>query len=183
MKTPLLVTIALAAGLAAQPPQSGGRHRFGGAPPADGAGRTIDYAALKQTLALTDDQVDKLRQAQKASRTALEPLARQMGEKQRALHQAMGAGTSGQTGSTQLAEIESLRKQIETVRAANRTQAAGLLNPAQKQKLQALQDAAKLMPSVHQAAMLDLIEQPAGGGPGRAAFGSRGPRGPQRPPQ
>lgn len=182
MKTPLLVTIALAAGLAAQPPQGGGRHRFGGAPPADGAGRTIDYAALKQTLALTDDQVDKLRQAQKASRTALEPLARQMGEKQRALHQAMGAGTSGQTGSTQLAEIESLRKQIETVRAANRTQAAGLLNPAQKQKLQALQDAAKLMPSVHQATMLDLIEQPAGG-PGRAAFGARGPRGPQRPTQ
>ena len=181
MKTALLLTLTLVGGLAAQPRQGPGpgRHRMGGGPPADGAARTADFAALKQTLGLADDQVDKLRQLQKLNREALAPLAKQMGDKQRALHQAMRDGTTGQAGSTQLAEIEALRKQIATAQAANRTQSAALLNAAQKQKLQALQDAAKLMPSVHEAAMLDLVERPAGAGPGGAGRMMMG-RGPGR---
>ena len=174
MKTATLLTLALAAGLSAQSGEGRGpgRHRAGEGPAVAGAARTVDVAALKQTLGLTDDQIDKLRQLQKANREALAPLAKQMADKQRTLHQAMREGTSGQTGSTQLAEIETLRKQLATARAANRTQTVGLLNAAQKQKLQALQDAAKLMPSVREAAMLDLLEPPAGAG------GAGGPGGP-----
>jgi LTXXQ motif family protein len=171
MKTTWLMTLALAAGLAAQPPEGRGpgRHRFGAGAPPEGEARVMNYTALKETLALSDDQVDKLRQLQKSQRTALAPLAKQMGEKQRALHQAMRDGSTAESGKAALAEIETLRKQMSTARAANRTQAVALLNPAQKQKLQALQDAAKLMRSVHEAAMLDLVEAPAGGpagGPG-----------------
>lgn len=157
MKT-WLMTLTLAAGLMAQPPEGRGpgrQHRGGAAP----------VSALKQTLGLTDDQVDKLRQLQKSQRTAMEPLAKQMAEKQRALHQAMREGTAEQAGKTALAEIETVRKQMATARAANRTQAVALLNPAQKQKLQALEEAAKLMASVREAAMLDLVEAPMGGPP------------------
>ena len=118
--------------------------------------------ALAQYLNLTPEQV-----------TQIKGLAKQQGEQSRQLHQQLrgnreslrgmmhSSGAVDQAKAGQLmAETKGLAEKGRSARKELGEKTLAVLTPEQKQKLAALQDAAKLMPSVGAAMRLGLIEAP-----------------------
>ncbi len=165
----LPITLLLACSLMAQQPQRERMMRQQGTP---------SVAALKDAIGLTDAQVQQLIQARKDRNTAARPLLTQIAEKQRTLRETLNAGgaSAGTVGQLQL-DIAALRKQLQDLEKQSVGQARALLSASQLTKLKAVEDAAKLMPAVREAAGLNLIEG-LGAGPG--PMGLRGPAGMMR---
>ena len=157
MKTTVLALTALAAAAWSQPAQ----------PP---------ITELQNYLSLTDSQVQALQTIQTQLRTSTASLRQQIAQKEQTLRTDLSAGNSSAVTLGQLLlDIQTLQKQITQAQTASQTQAAAVLNAAQKTKLQTVVDASKLQPQIRQAEMLDLIVPPQGAvGPGMGPMGGRG---------
>jgi hypothetical protein len=137
-------------------------------PPPDGP----QTDQVKAYLVLSDQQLKDLGSIQDSFRAAAEPLMQQIGEKARALRQALRQNPVDSALVTQLkADIASLQAQESSLRATYRAQAQSILIDQQKTSLASLQQALDLMPAALQATALNLLDAPQGfpGGP-------RGPR-------
>jgi len=145
------------------------------------------FTELKAYLGLTDSQIQTIQQTRQTVLQANAALRDQAAAKQDALRKLLDAGSTDAAAIGRLVlESEALHKQIRTSMTALQTQLVNALTADQKTKLKALEDAAKLAPSIQQANMLGLLQPPAdrgaigpgvrgAGGPG---FGSRGGRAP-----
>ena len=149
-----LVSIALAASVVfAQAP--GGPHQHG-------------MCAAKMTqvqtyLNLTDAQVSSLQQLRQSEMAALKPIFQQIGPMRQSLQaQKESSGADATAVGKLVLGIQALEQQAAPIRASFQQQALGVLTPAQKTQLAALQSAAALMPTVHQAAALNLLTPPEG---------------------
>ena len=163
---------ALAVAFAQGPGMGPGPRAAAGQPPAN---------ALKTYLSLTDAQVQSFKQIAQQTRTTVQPLMQQISTKSKALQDLRRQGSSDTTALGNLVvEIDGLHKQVADARASALTQVQALLTADQKTKLTALEAAAQLMPAIHEAAALGLIQAPAGGGGmgGRMGMGPMGMGGP-----
>jgi Spy/CpxP family protein refolding chaperone len=166
MKSKLILTLAFAAGAAFA--QSG--------PPAP----KLD--AVKTYLGLTDAQVTSIEAIRTSNRSAREAIFTQMRTDQKALRTALQGGNSdASTLGGYLTDIEAQKKKLTDLNASERAQALAILTDAQKVKVAALQAAAELQPTIHQASFLGLLTPPANGGDmmpfGRHGGGPGGPLG------
>jgi len=161
----LMIIIALAASaLCAQGP---GRRMHGMSAHA----KTTE---VQSYLNLTDAQIASLQQLRQSERAALEPIYQQMGP----LHENLR--TQSQSGNADAAavgklvlSIQSLEQQAAPIRSSFQQQALAVLTADQKTKLAALQSAAALMPTIHEATALNLLTPPKRSeGPGE--FGPEG---------
>jgi Spy/CpxP family protein refolding chaperone len=146
--------------------------------------------ALKQFLELSDQQVEELKAARKDFfANEVRPTMEQIREKRLALREEMQRESPNAAIVGQLqVEIAELGNQIKEKQAGQAEQLRGMLTDTQRTKLAELEQAASLLPAMHQARALSLLEAPEGGpgagmGPGMGPFGGRGgfgrgPRGP-----
>jgi Spy/CpxP family protein refolding chaperone len=180
MKRTLIASAVFAAVALAQPPMGPGQGPGQGFGPAQTA--TPNITDIKAYLTLTDTQITGIQAVQKQLQTAVQNLQTQIQTKQTALDTAMaGANPDALTVGKLLVDIANLHKQVQTQAGTFRDQAINLLTAAQKTKLTALNEAAKLQPAIHQAIGLLLLAPPVnpygtpgiGGGPrGGRGFGS-----------
>ena len=146
---------------------------------AQGPGAAPDLGDLKTYLTLTDSQVTALTTIQQQERRAIQQTMQDIQAKQAALATLLKTSTDAAAIGRAMLDIESLRKKIDTTRSSFHDQAVNALTAPQKTKLNALADAAKLQPAIHEAAMVNLLNPPAGAmGP---QFGPRGFGGPGGP--
>lgn len=132
--------------------------------------------ALKQYLSLADEQVTQLTQLRREQARAVQPVAQQTREKRVALRTLLEGGTADSaTVGRAVLDLDALRKQFRQIDERYQAQARQILTAAQKEKLEALADAAKLQPAIRQAAGLNLIDRPAPGGPRPAGEPGGGP--------
>ena len=103
---------------------------------------------IQSYLNLTDAQISSLHELGQSERAALKPIFEQAAASK---------------------DFASLRQQAAPIRASFQQQAQAVLTPAQKTQLAALENAASLMPAMHEAGALNLL---APKGPGGAAKGS-----------
>ena len=142
--------------------------------------RTPQTDKVTAHLGLSSSQVSQLQQIRQDEFTANQTLHQQIADKESALRTALESSspTAADLGSLVL-DIKNLRDQLKQNRAKYQTQAVALLTDGQKPKLQALQDAASLAPTIRQAETLNLITPSADGQAGPAGIGpSGGPAGP-----
>lgn len=174
--TTLAVAMLVAGGLAVAQPQRGGRMAAGRPGPGPAA-MALDPDALKQTLGLSDAQVEQLRGLRREQAQAARPQLEQMKEKQRALAEAMKADNPDPAVVGRLmVELKQARTAARPERAALREKALAVLTPDQKAKLAELEKALTLMPAARQAAALGLIAMPEGIGEGAGRARMRQPR-------
>jgi len=143
---------------------------------ADSATAPVDQ--LKTYLNLTDQQLQSLKSVQSDYRDAAGPTMQQIRETSQALRQAMQQNDTANAAKYQAA-LEGLQKDLQSLRSQYKVKAQNLLTNEQKGKLIELQQALDLMPVAQQAGSLNLVDMPAGGGPG---FGGPGMRGGGRGP-
>jgi hypothetical protein len=170
----LAMVVALTAAVALA--QGPGRFR---SMSADGA-PTPPTDKVTTYLALTSTQLTQLQQIRQDEFTANQTLHQQIADKESALRTALESTspTAAELGGLML-DIKNLRDQLKQNRTKYQTQALALLNDVQKPKLQALQDAASLAPTIRQAEMLNLITPSADGQAGPGGIGPMGgPGGP-----
>jgi hypothetical protein len=123
--------------------------------------------ALKTYLNLTDSQLQSFKQIAQQTRTTVQPLMQQINTKSKALQDLRRQGSADAAALGNLVvEIDNLRKQVADARTSAHTQVLAVLTADQKTKLTALEEAAKLIPAIHEAAALGLIEAPVGAGMG-----------------
>lgn len=125
--------------------------------------RPEPLAEIKEYLNLGDGQVEQIRQIQQQAMESIRGIATQLRETERILREKLSSGTTDPAEIGRLTlEAERLRKQIGEARASTRKSVRGVLTASQQEKLQELEDAAKLMPKIHQAAVLGLLDLPMG---------------------
>jgi hypothetical protein len=128
-------------------------------------------AELKSFLGLTDQQLTQLVQLRRDEQAALRPIREQMAVKAKALRDAMAAGAPDAAAVGQLTlDVRNLRQQVIQANQDYHNQALGLLDDAQKTKLQTLQRLMRLRPAVDAATALNLLLPP----PQRMGPGMRG---------
>ncbi len=160
MKRALLGLIVFAGLLGAQPApgqgpgqgQMGIRHR---APKME---------ALKQSIGLTDTQIEELRALRRGLREELKPVIQEMRETGKQLREAVSSQdvTDAQIGQL-VRKMNQLRTQIREAHEAKHTAAVELMNSwGLGDKLEQLEEAAKLAPAVREARILGLLEGRAG---------------------
>ena len=137
---------------------------------------TIPLDQLKTYLNLTDQQLQNLKSIQSDFRDAAGPITQQIRETSQALREAMQQNDTANAAKYQAA-LDALQKDLAALRSQYRVKAVNILTNDQKGKLALLQQALDLMPVAQQAGSLNLLEMPAGGGPGFRQPGMRG-RGP-----
>jgi len=168
-----LSIVGFAAALLAQGPGGPRMHRMGMTPKATEA---------QSYLNLTDAQVTSLQQLRQAEITALKPIFQQIAPLRDSLRTQTQSGSADPAAIGKLVlSIQALEQQISTTRSSYHDQALALLTADQKSKLAALQSAADLMPTIHQAMGLNLLNS-LKGGPGGMGPGAMGPAGFQGPP-
>lgn len=125
-----------------------------------------NFEALKQTLGLTDSQVQQLQNLQKTRQAASQAIYQQIATKQKQLNDLLSSGTSDPIPLGQLEiDMANLRKQASTP-ISIRDQALAILNDGQRAKLADLQNALRLQRAAGEAMGLGLIDPlpaPAGG--------------------
>ncbi|MBL8222055.1 MAG: periplasmic heavy metal sensor [Bryobacterales bacterium] len=148
MKT--LMIFAVAVTLTAQNPP-----RPPGPPP------SLD--AIGEYLALSDSQASQLKQMMRSRAEGNRARFQEMNAKRRQVDEMLRQGTSDAASLGRLMlEVESYRKQVRTADEGFFTEAASVLNETQRAKLKALEDAARLLPAVHEARALGLLKGPEG---------------------
>jgi len=160
------VTLTLfATALFAQGPHMRGMGMHGGMFGPDAAGKTDQ---VQSYLKLTDAQIQSLQQIRTAQAAAMKPLFDQMEPLHSALHSQMGSSSADPAAiGKAVLSMQSLHRQMKTMEASYRNQALAVLTAEQKTQLTALQNAASLMPAIHQAMSLNLLTPPEhDGGPG-----------------
>jgi Spy/CpxP family protein refolding chaperone len=158
-----LIVIALAASaLFAQGPGGPRMHRMS---------EQAKTTEVQSYLNLTDAQISSLQQLRQSERAALKPIFQQMGPLHESLRTQKQSGSADPTAVGKLVlSIESLEQQAEPIRSSFQQQALNVLTADQKAKLTALQSAAALMPTIHEATALNLLTPPKGPeGPGGMA--------------
>lgn len=171
MKRIALVLCFAAGSMLAQPPVFGPGNGNGAAP---GQLPANAFADVKAYLGLTDAQVTQLTQLLTQQRTAAQTLMDQIRTKEQALQTQLSQGSTNAAALGQLLiDIQALRKQVSGLQDTYRAQAVATLTADQKTKLAALDAAAKLQPTIHEANMLNLLAPAAGtgGGVGGRGFG------------
>ncbi|MFN7933022.1 MAG: periplasmic heavy metal sensor [Bryobacteraceae bacterium] len=155
MKT--LMIFAVAVTLTAQnPPRPAGR------PP----GPPPSFEALQQYLSLSDGQTAQLRQMMRARADGNRSRFEEMNAKRRQVDEMVRSGSAdAATLGRLMLEVEGYRKQVRGADEGFFAQAAGVLDEQQRAKLKALEDAAKLLPAVHEARTLGLLKGGEGMGP------------------
>ena len=131
---------------------------------------------LKAYLTLTDSQVTQLQSLVQAERQANQPRVQEINTKEQQLRTALNNNSNDAAALGRLLiDIQALRRQITTTSENFRSQAAALLNDTQRTKLRALDEAAKLAPSIQQAIAVNLLAPPPAGarGPGAPPMGPR----------
>ncbi len=162
-----ITMIALAALLAQGPGGHGPRHM---------AAKTDQ---VQSYLNLTDTQIQALKQLHESEMAAIKPIMQQMAPLHQSLRtQMQGTSTDAATAGKLVVSMQSLRQQVSATHASFKAQSLAVLTADQKTKLAALESAAALMPTIHQAMSLNLLarpEPPEGGGPGapQLGFGAR----------
>ncbi len=155
--------LLFAATLFAQDPAPGGRLPRG-------AGALTE---LKSYLALSDSQVTQLTDLRKQYQDAVAPVATQAADKRKTLVDLLKAGNADSNAISQLRQdLAGLRKQAQDTAQQYGVSARAVLTADQLTKLQALEDASKLMAAVHGAQALNLIEGQGPFGGVRAALGA-----------
>lgn len=137
--------------------------------------------ALITALTLNDTQVASLTQLQTQKRAQIQPIAQQLADKQKAIHDALAKDAPDVNAiAAALVQAAALQKQIKAIESSYTAQALAILTAAQKTKLAELEKALALQDAVRQAIGFDLLtppEPPAGAGPGagRSPAGMPGP--------
>jgi Spy/CpxP family protein refolding chaperone len=172
MKLAIMIPILAATVLLGQTPQR----------PAAGQGAQAGKGkeALTTVLGLSDSQIEQLTALRKEERQALQPARQEMQQAQKALRDAMAAGTSDPAAIGKLTmQLRDLRQQALQANQTYRDRALGLLTEEQKTKVQNLQTAMqrlqRMRPAIAAATQLNLLEPPraaAGGAKGAAAAGA-----------
>jgi Spy/CpxP family protein refolding chaperone len=117
--------------------------------------------ALKQFLSLTDAQVTQLTQLRREQGQAVQVIAQQIREKEAALRTLLDSGGAEAAAVGRIVlDVNALHKQIRETDERYQAQARQALTAAQREKLGALVDAAKLQPAIAQAIGLNLITPP-----------------------
>lgn len=116
---------------------------------------------VEQYLALSDSQVSQLKQMMRSRAEANRARFQDMNAKRRQVDEMLrqGTGDAASLGRVML-EVESYRKQVRTADEGFFTEAASVLDETQRAKLKALEDAARLLPAVHEARALGLLKGP-----------------------
>jgi Spy/CpxP family protein refolding chaperone len=152
-----------------------------------------DFSALKSYLNLTDAQIRQMQQArEKAAKDADEKertVRPQIQEKRSALADLLEKDAADPTAvGRMMLDIRGLERQIRAAHEAVRTAEVNVMNPEQKAKFRAIQDAANLPAATLEAQRLGLVPgQPQGPGPrprmqgpmvgpGRIGLGDNGPQ-------
>jgi len=129
------------------------------------------YKELKDFLALSDQQMQRLVEIQRTRLDAARAVYEQIGQKQMALNGLLRQNTTDALAVGRLMlDIEALRKQIPTSAEPYRSSALGVLNNDQKTKLAMLESALKLQGAAFQAVGLNLLASPAVVAAGRVGF-------------
>jgi len=137
---------------------------------------------IKSFLNLSDQQVQDLSGIETSFREAARPLMQQTREKAQTMRQTLQQDPKADISQLQ-SDLANLRTQIKDLHAQYQAQAQKVLTEEQKTSLATLQKALELMPTIHQAMGLNLLERPEGF-PG--AFGGAQPfmrHGPGAPPK
>jgi Spy/CpxP family protein refolding chaperone len=123
---------------------------------------------VQSYLNLTDAQISSLQQLRQTEMAALKPIFQQIGPLHESLRaQSQSSGADATAVGKLVLSIQSLEQQAAPIRSSFQQQALAVLTADQKTKLAALESAAALMPTIHEAAALNLLTPPKGsGGPG-----------------
>lgn len=177
--TTTIVTLTLATAAWAQPFNRGGGE-------GDGP-RGKGFAAVQETLELTDDQVEGLKANNQAMREEMRTTFQSTREKREQLKAELESENPNAAIIGQLMiEARTVRDEMKAVRDKYRESALALLDDAQKAKLATLQQALEMAGPARAAIGLNLLEGPGDGpGFGGGSFrggspfgpGGRGPRG------
>ena len=169
MRLAMVIPMLAATVLLAQTPQR----------PAAGQGAQAGRGkeVLKTALGLSDGQIEQLTALRQEERQALQPARQEMQQAQKALRDAMAAGTSDPAAIGRLTlQLRGLRQQVQQTNQTYHDRALGLLSEEQKTKVQNLQTAMqrlqRMRPAIAAATQLNLLEPPrqaAGGAQGAAA--------------
>jgi len=126
---------------------------------------------VKAYLGLSDAQIQKLRALEPQKRQQLQAIFKEIGEKEKALHEQMESGSANATAAgTLLLEIENLHKKAHQLDVSLHDQAVKALDAGQAEKLKKLEEVSKFMqmldesrrlgPMVGEAAGLQLVSAP-----------------------
>lgn len=149
----LLLILSTTVLLAQAPPPAGVRQPGAQAAPA--------RAALKNFLGLTGGQIEQLVQLRRSEQEAVRPIREQMAEKAKALREALAAGSPDAALVGQLTlDLRALRQKVVATNQDYHNQALGVLDDAQKAKVQTLQRLMRLQPAVGAATALNLLLPP-----------------------
>ncbi|HSW50097.1 MAG TPA: hypothetical protein VLH09_07980 [Bryobacteraceae bacterium] len=159
----LVLGLAAAAVLLAQPT------------PRPGAQAGPGVAAVKEFLGLSDQQVQQLIELRREEQQLLQPIGEQTREKAQALRTAMQSASPDPAVVGKLTlDLQNLRKQAAAINDLYHAKALGLLDNAQKEKLETLEQAVlranRARPAINGATALNLLappQPPAGAAPGR----------------
>jgi hypothetical protein len=124
------------------------------------------FEELKQQLALTDAQLEQLRQILNERNTATQETYRQINDKRTELNTLLQSGSRDAVRIGQLMiDIHVLSTQPPPPTDQWRQRALAILTPDQRTKLVPLDQAMKLSTPAHQAVTLNLIDPPPPGRP------------------
>jgi Spy/CpxP family protein refolding chaperone len=125
-------------------------------------------AAVQSYLNLTEAQISSLQQLRQSEMTALKPIFQQIEPLRQSLRaQQQSAGADATAVGKLVLSIRALEQQAAPIRSSHQQQALAVLTAEQKTKLAALESAAALLPTIHEAGALNLLTPPKGAeGPG-----------------
>lgn len=162
-----MIALLLAAGtLLAQPPAGGAPGMRGPrGPMAKRMAAARGAEAVKESLGLTDTQVQQLRELRRQRAEAARPAMEQLRQNREAIAEAMKADNPDAARVGQLmVDGKRLRESMRGSGEEYRAKAQALLTPEQKTKLEELQKAGRRGGAARQAMGLGLIEPPAKAG-------------------
>lgn len=118
-----------------------------------------DLTELKNYLNLSDAQVAQLRQIQSERMANNRNVIEQIAQKEKQLRDALSQpGANAQALGSLLLEIKALRDQLAANDKKYSDLATAALTAEQKTKLKTLQDAQQLLPAIHQAAAVGILQ-------------------------
>ncbi len=124
------------------------------------------FTELKKYLALTDTQLDQLREIMQDRDRAAQEVYAQIQAKQVELNGLLESGSADVARMGQLTlDIHNLTRQPRAPSDQYRQRAVAVLTPDQRAKVPSLDQALKLAPTAYQAVTLNLLDSPAPGGP------------------
>ncbi len=132
----LLAAVAAAAPMLAQGPPPGGPGGGGPRPAGDQQAGVPPDAALKDALGLSADQLTALKATIDARRQATDALTPQLADAEKALADALKAGTADATQlGTLLLKVQAVRSQLDQVQDTFKAAFAKMLTAAQQREV------------------------------------------------